>query len=108
MYSTKNNEVFMDLYEEIAKLAYEMFEREGRVHGKHLDHWFEAEKIIISRYKVQEVEVEHKQEENSEAVAPKKKKPSVRKAKEATEGEAKTKKPTAKKTETTKKRTKKV
>ncbi len=97
----------MDLYEEIAKLAYEMFEREGMVHGKHLDHWFEAERIVISKYKEQEIMVEQKQEENKEAVAPKKRKPAVKKAKEAKEGEIKTKKSTTKKTETTKKRTKK-
>lgn len=51
----------MDLFDEIAKLAYEIFEREGRVHGRHLDHWYEAERIVISRYESQKQEEVAKQ-----------------------------------------------
>jgi len=39
----------MDLYDEIAKVAYELYERDGRIHGRDLDHWLEAEIIVKSR-----------------------------------------------------------
>ncbi len=32
--------------EEIRRLAYEIFERRGRVHGRDLDDWLEAERIV--------------------------------------------------------------
>jgi hypothetical protein len=38
----------MDLHEEIAKLAYELYEKGGRVEGRNLDNWLEAERIIKS------------------------------------------------------------
>ena len=41
----------MDYYDEIAKVAYNIFEREGKAHGKHFDHWIEAEIIVMTRYK---------------------------------------------------------
>ena len=39
----------MKRHREIQKLAYEMFEKSGRVHGRELDHWLEAELIIKAR-----------------------------------------------------------
>ncbi len=39
----------MKRHKEIQKLAYEMFEKSGRVHGRELDHWLEAERIIKAR-----------------------------------------------------------
>jgi hypothetical protein len=36
----------MKRHKEIQKLAYDIFEKSGRVHGRELDHWFEAEQII--------------------------------------------------------------
>ena len=39
----------MKRHKEIQKLAYEMFEKSGKVHGKELDHWLEAERIIKAR-----------------------------------------------------------
>jgi len=39
----------MKKHKEIQKLAYEMFEKSGRVHGRELDHWLEAERIIKAR-----------------------------------------------------------
>ncbi len=39
----------MDLKEEIAKVAYELFERDGRTHGKDKEHWLEAERIVEAR-----------------------------------------------------------
>lgn len=38
----------MDLHEKIAKLAYELYEKAGRVEGRDLDNWLEAERVIKS------------------------------------------------------------
>lgn len=35
--------------QEIARLAYELFERRGRVHGFDQQDWFEAERIVHQR-----------------------------------------------------------
>ena len=39
----------MKRHEEIEKLAYELFEKSGRSHGREIDHWLEAERIIEAR-----------------------------------------------------------
>lgn len=39
----------MKKHEDIQKLAYEMFEKGGRVHGRDLEHWLEAERLIRAR-----------------------------------------------------------
>jgi Protein of unknown function (DUF2934) len=39
----------MKRHKEIQKLAYEIFEKSGRVHGREFDHWLEAERIIKTR-----------------------------------------------------------
>lgn len=36
----------MKRHKEIQELAYEIFEKSGRAHGRELDHWLEAERII--------------------------------------------------------------
>jgi len=59
----------MDLYDEIAKVAYEIFEREGCLHGRHFDHWCEAEVIITTRYN----DVDKKHQNKAETPKPKKK-----------------------------------
>jgi hypothetical protein len=51
-----------DLHEEITKVAYELFERDGRQHGLDKEHWLEAERIVKARRKAK-----------SEAKVPKKK-----------------------------------
>ena len=38
----------MELHDKIAKEAYYLFEKNGRVHGSHEEHWYEAEKAVIS------------------------------------------------------------
>jgi hypothetical protein len=38
------------LREEIARVAYELFEKRGRGHGQHCDDWLEAEKIVMARH----------------------------------------------------------
>ena len=45
----------MRWYDEIAKLARELYEKSGRVEGRDLDNWLEAERIIMERYKEQEM-----------------------------------------------------
>ncbi|MFZ5997503.1 MAG: DUF2934 domain-containing protein [Nitrospirota bacterium] len=37
-------------HEEIARLAYELYEKSGRVPGRDLENWFEAERILRQRY----------------------------------------------------------
>ena len=37
-------------HEEISCLAYQLFEREGRPNGRHLDHWFNAESMVENNF----------------------------------------------------------
>lgn len=39
-----------DLYDEIAKVAYELHEKRGWQHGYDLQDWMEAERIVLARY----------------------------------------------------------
>jgi hypothetical protein len=43
-----------EFHKEIAKLAYELFEVNGYEHGNDLAHWFEAERLVVSRHAVTE------------------------------------------------------
>lgn len=36
------------LNEEIARVAYDLYEKRGRVEGSHFDDWVEAEKIVLA------------------------------------------------------------
>ena len=45
----------MKWYDEIAKLARELYEKSGRIEGRDLDNWLEAERIVLERYKEQEM-----------------------------------------------------
>jgi hypothetical protein len=47
----------MNLNEEIAKVAYELFERDGSQHGKDQDHWLEAERIVQKRMAAKKAQV---------------------------------------------------
>ncbi len=40
----------MDLHGEIEKVAYELYERDGRKHGKDREHWLEAERLVKARH----------------------------------------------------------
>jgi hypothetical protein len=42
----------MNLHDEIAKVAHELYEKSGRVPGHDLEHWLEAEKIVMARHKI--------------------------------------------------------
>jgi len=37
-------------YEEIAKVAHDLYEKNGRVHGQDEQNWLEAERIVMARY----------------------------------------------------------
>jgi hypothetical protein len=37
------------IHDEIAKVAYELYEKEGGVHGNDLKNWFEAEHIVMEK-----------------------------------------------------------
>jgi hypothetical protein len=39
----------MKKHEEIQKLAYDLFEKSGKVHGREIDHWLEAERMLRAR-----------------------------------------------------------
>jgi hypothetical protein len=38
------------LYKEIARVAYELYEKRGRGEGCHFDDWLEAEKVVLSKH----------------------------------------------------------
>ncbi|MFA5354077.1 MAG: DUF2934 domain-containing protein [Thermodesulfovibrionales bacterium] len=39
----------MKKHEEIQKLAYDLFEKSGKAHGRDMDHWLEAERLLSGR-----------------------------------------------------------
>ncbi|HYA85666.1 MAG TPA: DUF2934 domain-containing protein [Nitrospirota bacterium] len=39
-----------NIYDEIAKVAHELYEKSGRVHGRDVQNWLEAERIVLARY----------------------------------------------------------
>jgi hypothetical protein len=39
-----------NFYDEVAKVAYELYEKRGRVHGQDREDWFKAEMIVKKRY----------------------------------------------------------
>ncbi len=39
-----------NLYDEIAKVAYDLHEKRGSCHGYDVADWLEAEKIVLERY----------------------------------------------------------
>lgn len=38
------------LFDEISRLAYELFKKRGGIQGEDLDDWFAAERIVIESY----------------------------------------------------------
>jgi hypothetical protein len=77
----------MDLYNEIAKVAYELYEKNGYIQSRDLDHWLEAEKIVMARLAEEkkiksEKKPANKPEKKTEAkVEPKTKRPVRKKTK---------------------------
>jgi hypothetical protein len=81
-----------DLYDEIARLAYEIFERSGYCHGCDVGHWLEAERIVVTRYSVTEEGLRETEQAAAEKAPAKTARTAVKKA------PAKTAKTGAKKT----------
>jgi hypothetical protein len=46
----------MNLHDEIAETAYELFVARGCVHGCDLDDWLNAERFVLARHAGQEIE----------------------------------------------------
>ncbi len=43
-----------DFYIEVAKVAYELYEKRGKIHGHDLADWLQAEMIVMKRYEKEE------------------------------------------------------
>ena len=43
----------MKWFDEIARVARELYEQSGRIEGRDLDNWLEAERIVMERYEKQ-------------------------------------------------------
>ena len=52
----------MKLHEEIETIAYDIWEKSGRVHSRELEHWLEAERIVNARYALETREKKKPQE----------------------------------------------
>jgi hypothetical protein len=46
----------MNLQEEIAKVAHELYEKSGRIEGRDRENWLEAERIVLARHSGQDME----------------------------------------------------
>ena len=57
----------MNLHDEIASIAYELFESRGCVHGYDLDDWLNAERMVLGRHSGQDME--EPEEEGTEEFA---------------------------------------
>jgi len=44
----------MDLYKEISKVAYQLYQKSGKAEGRDDDNWFEAERIVMAQHRVEE------------------------------------------------------
>ena len=58
-HKSKTERTTRPTHEEIARLAYHLYEREGKPDGKHLQHWFNAESMFESNFGYGEDHVEH-------------------------------------------------
>lgn len=69
----------MNLHDEIARVAYDLWEKGGRCQGRDPEYWLEAEKIVLSRFVVEEPQPEPEKPAKKAAVktAAKKAEPKV-------------------------------
>lgn len=58
----------MNLHDDIAAVAYELYEARGRIPGWDLDDWLDAERIVLARHAGQEIE-EPEEEDGPEETA---------------------------------------
>lgn len=40
----------LNLHDEIAKVAYELYEKNGKINGRDTENWIEAERIVTARH----------------------------------------------------------
>lgn len=59
----------MNLQEEISKVAYELYEARGCIHGCDLDDWLEAERIVLGQHAGQEIEEPEEEDISGEKAA---------------------------------------
>jgi hypothetical protein len=71
----------MDLYNEIARVAYELYKKNGYIQGRDLEHWLEAEKIVTVRLAEGEKKKEEKKIKSEKKPATKTKKTAKKKIK---------------------------
>lgn len=45
----------MDLYEEIARKAFELYKKKGCLEGRDIENWLDAERIVLSRHASQDI-----------------------------------------------------
>lgn len=64
----------MNLHDEIAKVAYELYEKSGRISGRDVENWIEAEKVVMARAKKVAIAAVKQVGEKVEAAAQKVKK----------------------------------
>ncbi len=43
----------MSMHKEISKIAHDLWVKSGHIHGRDLDHWLEAEKVVMQHHAVQ-------------------------------------------------------
>jgi hypothetical protein len=46
------------IHDEIERVAFELYEKGGRVQGNELKNWFEAEKIVMDKHERHAIEME--------------------------------------------------
>ena len=46
-------------HDDVARLAYALYEKDGRHEGKHLEHWFNAESMMEANFGYGESHTEH-------------------------------------------------
>ena len=85
----------MNIYDEIAKVAHELFIKRGHVHGHDIEDWLAAERIVRAR---------HAEKSRSEGEAGTKKKSAVKAKGEKTEKPARKTSATRAKISTTRKK----
>ncbi len=47
----KSSSAKESVQDKIARVAYELYEKSGRIHGKDIEHWLEAEVIVLGKKK---------------------------------------------------------
>jgi DUF2934 family protein len=49
--SKKSSPAKESVQDKIARVAYELYEKSGYVHGRDVEHWIEAERIVLGKKK---------------------------------------------------------